>query len=103
MENANKPLTSERVNSLLKSGSLLLDCRSSAKFLDSHIPGSLSVNIDMPFASYVGTLVAPGTSLVLVIQPDREIEVITRLARIGYDSIEGYLEGGIETYVKDGN
>jgi hydroxyacylglutathione hydrolase len=40
--------------------------------------------------------------LLIVTEPGREEEVVTRLARVGYDFSIGYLEGGFEAWEKTG-
>ena len=40
--------------------------------------------------------------ILIITDPGREEEVITRLARVGYDYCIGYLDGGIEAWKKAG-
>jgi rhodanese-related sulfurtransferase len=70
--------------------------REPGDFALRHLAGSLNVGLSGRFASWVGTLVEPGRPLVVVADPGREEEAVTRLGRIGFDSMEGYLDGGIE-------
>lgn len=82
---------------------LVLDTRSPQSFTASHIPGSISIGLDGQFAPWVGALIPDILQpLILVTDADREEEALTRLARVGYDGVIGYLEGGIEAWEKAG-
>ncbi|WP_438487517.1 MBL fold metallo-hydrolase [Streptomyces sp. S186] len=72
-------------------GAALLDCRPSADYTRAHLAGSLHASLDTRFAEYAGSVVAPGTPLVLLAAPGKEDEARLRLARIGYDRVLGHL------------
>ncbi|MFF4604440.1 rhodanese-like domain-containing protein [Streptomyces sp. NPDC001339] len=72
-------------------GAVLLDCRPLASYTHAHLAGSLHTSLDTRFAEYAGTVVAPGTPIVLLADPGTEREARVRLARIGYDHVIGYL------------
>jgi hydroxyacylglutathione hydrolase len=82
---------------------LLLDTRDPEVFAKGFIPNSVNIGIDGNFAMWVGALV-PGVKhpILLISDEGREEESITRLARIGYDHVLGYLKGGFDTWVKAG-
>jgi rhodanese-related sulfurtransferase len=83
-----------------ETNSIILDTRSAESFAKGFIPNSINIGIDGSFAVWVGTLITDiKQSIILVIEPGREKEVITRLARVGYDSAIGYLKGGFETWI----
>lgn len=48
------------------------------------------------FETWAGTLLDQKRPLVIVAAPGREEEAIVRLGRIGFESVRGYLEGGME-------
>ena len=78
---------------------LVLDTRHQSDFAKGFLPGSIFIGIDDNFAPWVGTLVTDlRTPILFVCEPGREEEVVTRLARVGYDHAIGYLEGGIEAW-----
>ena len=82
---------------------LVLDTRSAGDFVQGFIPGSMFIGVDGSFAVWVGTLIKDiNQKIVLVTDPGREEEVITRLARVGYDHAIGYLEGGFESWKNSG-
>lgn len=72
-------------------GAVVVDARPTQEFVAGHVRGSLHVPADGRFAEWAGTVVAPGSRILVVAPQDREKEVITRLARIGFDDVIGYL------------
>ncbi len=72
-------------------GAVVVDARDPQEFAAGHLRGSLNVPADGRFAERAGMVVEPGTEIVVVAPQDREEEVITRLARIGFDTVSGYL------------
>ncbi|GAU68694.1 hypothetical protein SSP35_08_01880 [Streptomyces sp. NBRC 110611] len=72
-------------------GAVLLDCRPLTSYTQVHLAGSLHTSLDTRFAEYAGTVVAPGTPIVLLAAPGAEREARVRLARIGYDHVIGHL------------
>src|SRR5439155_2952295 len=86
-------------------GTTLVDGRSRAAFAAGHVPGSLNIELDESFASYVGWLVPFAAPVVLVLpDPVEESleEATTQLLRIGYERIHGWLEGGVEAWAAAG-
>jgi glyoxylase-like metal-dependent hydrolase (beta-lactamase superfamily II)/rhodanese-related sulfurtransferase len=82
---------------------LMLDTRTSQDFAMGFIPNSINISIDGNFAPWVGALIPDIKQKILIIaDTDREEEVITRLARVGYDYTIGFLKGGFEAWKKSG-
>jgi glyoxylase-like metal-dependent hydrolase (beta-lactamase superfamily II)/rhodanese-related sulfurtransferase len=79
-----------------ETGALLLDTRSPQVFAKGFLPRAINIGIDGGFAPWAGALI-PGVShpILLITDPGREKEAVTRLARVGYDHTLGYLKGGI--------
>lgn len=90
-----KPLDAAGVAEAVKKGALILDAREAASFEKGFIPGSMNVGLNGQFAIWVGTLIPISQPLVVVTEPGKERETILRLARVGYEHVVGYLEGGI--------
>lgn len=85
------------------SGALILDTRDNKSFAESYIPQSINIGISGDFAPWVGALVIDVKQpILLVTELGKEEEVITRLSRVGFDNVLGYLEGGIENWQKAG-
>ncbi|MFD0963805.1 MBL fold metallo-hydrolase [Pseudofulvibacter geojedonensis] len=82
---------------------MLLDVRSPKEYLEKHIPNSVFIGLDGTFASWVGTLIENINQPIILLAPDgREEEAVTRLARVGYDNVLGYIKGGINAWEKEG-
>jgi rhodanese-related sulfurtransferase/glyoxylase-like metal-dependent hydrolase (beta-lactamase superfamily II) len=77
-------------------GAQLVDTRDPTEYAAAHLPGSLNIGLGGQYATWAGTLLDPKRSIVLVAEPGREQESGMRLGRIGFDRVDGFLEGGIE-------
>jgi hydroxyacylglutathione hydrolase len=96
-------LSAGEVARRMKEGAAVVDVRTGRDYDSGHIPGSYSVGIDGPVSAWVGWLVARGRPLVLVGAADRDLRKAQReLLRIGYDSIAGHLDGGIDAWRSSG-
>lgn len=83
---------------------LVLDTRAPQTFAKGFIPGSINIGIDGNFAPWVGALITDIKQPILIVaDKGREEEVVTRLARVGYDNTIGYLEGSYEAWQEAGN
>jgi hydroxyacylglutathione hydrolase len=84
-------------------GVVILDTRSAADYAAGHVPGSVNVGVEGSFASWVGTVIPDvKTSIVFVADEGTEDEVVTRLSRVGFDNVNGYLKGGISSWASEG-
>ncbi|MCA0235574.1 MAG: MBL fold metallo-hydrolase [Bacteroidetes bacterium] len=82
-----------------ETGALILDTRNAQVFSEGFVPNSINIGIDGNFAPWVGALIPDlKQQILLVTDPGREEEVVTRLARVGYDYCIGYLDGGFEAW-----
>lgn len=82
---------------------LVIDTRDPSVFRKGFIPGSWNIGLSGSFAVWVGTLVSDIRQPILIVaEPGKEKEAVTRLARVGYDNALGFLEGGFEAWVKAG-
>ncbi|MCB9882270.1 MAG: MBL fold metallo-hydrolase [Planctomycetes bacterium] len=79
-----------------EAGAIVLDTRDAERYAEGHLARSLNVGLDGKFATWVGTIVAPGSRLLVIASPGKEREVVTRLGRIGFDDVAGYLAGGFD-------
>lgn len=102
-----KGMTMLNVNEFISikesSDALIIDTRKSDDFAKSHIPDSWFIGIDGSFAPWVGALITDlNQAILLIADPGKEEEVITRLSRVGYDNALGFLENGINAWVEAG-
>ena len=84
-------------------GALVLDTRNAEDFKDGFIPRSINIGIRGDFAPWVGSMITDVKHpLLLVTDAGMEEEVVTRLARVGYDNVMGILKGGIPAWKAEG-
>ncbi|PZX60729.1 MBL fold metallo-hydrolase [Hydrotalea sandarakina] len=82
-----------------ETGAIVLDTRNAQDFAKGFIPNSINIGIDGNFAPWVGAMIPDiKQEILLVTDEGREEEVITRLARVGYDYTIGYLKGGFNAW-----
>lgn len=94
-----KPLDLADFKEMLDSdNTILLDTRQAGVFVEGFIPGAVSIGLDGRFAEWAGSLLPFDKDIVLVTTPGEEKESVVRLARVGFDKMKGYLEGGFETW-----
>ncbi|MFN6389528.1 MAG: MBL fold metallo-hydrolase [Bacteroidota bacterium] len=78
---------------------LMLDTRTPADYALGHIPQSINIGIKGDFAPWVGAVLGDvKQQLMLITDEGAEEEVVTRLARVGFDQVLGYLKGGISAW-----
>lgn len=78
---------------------IMLDVRHQSEFVKGHIPNSIFIGIDGGFAPWVGALIKDVKQPILLITAEGRLEeTITRLSRVGFDNVLGYLEGGFEAW-----
>lgn len=88
----------------MKEDAILLDTRSPKSFAQGFIPGSINIGLEGSFAPWVGALIPfERKRLLLIADLTKENEVITRLARIGFDHAVGFLQGGFKTWLDAGS
>ncbi|MFC5411771.1 rhodanese-like domain-containing protein [Larkinella bovis] len=104
MQRGNRPLSPAAFEAVAnETGALLLDTRQASVFAKGFIPNSVNIGIDGSFAPWVGAMIPDINQPILVIADNgREEEVVTRLARVGYDQCIGYLQGGFESWINEG-
>ncbi|MGL1936847.1 MAG: rhodanese-like domain-containing protein [Fibrobacterales bacterium] len=89
---------------LHQESALLIDSRTVAAYGAGHIPKSVNFPLNGQFATWVGTLVPNlNQKIVVVAEPGEEENTLMRLARVGYDTVIGIVEGGFPTWQASGN
>lgn len=102
MDVALQPLSIEAFKAKVKDGAWILDTRTSTTFTNGFVPDSISIGLDGRFAEWAGILLPFDQPLVLVTEAGKEKESAVRLARVGIDKVQGYLEGGYEAWENAG-
>jgi len=72
---------------------ILLDTRHADTFMKGFVPGAISIGLEGRFAEWAGSLLPFDKSILLITEPGKEKESIIRLARVGFEKINGYLAG----------
>jgi glyoxylase-like metal-dependent hydrolase (beta-lactamase superfamily II)/rhodanese-related sulfurtransferase len=100
LKDANTPLSVAEFKKIREEEkALVMDVRHHHNFIKEHIKGSLFFGLDGGFAPWVGTLIEDLNTPILLVAPEgREEEAITRLSRVGYDNVKGFLKGGIKAW-----
>ena len=104
MERGERPLSPEAFEAAAnETDALMLDTRDEKEFAQGFIPNSINIALDGKYAQWVGEMIPDVKQPILLItEPGKEEEAITRLSRVGYDNTLGYLEGGYASWSKAG-
>ena len=82
---------------------LLLDVRAAQDFANGFIPNSINIGLEGSFAPWVGAMIPDiKQEILLICEPGTEEEVVTRMSRVGYDYVIGYLKGGFDAWKNEG-
>ncbi|MEA1850558.1 MBL fold metallo-hydrolase [Chryseobacterium sp. MHB01] len=85
------------------SGALILDVRNNEDFAKGFVPQSINIGLNGDFAPWVGALIVDVKQPILLIAgQNEEEETVTRLSRVGFDNVLGFLKGGFEAWKKSG-
>ena len=94
-----KPLTVDAFKSKIKNEDLtILDTRNASLFINGFVPGSVFIGLEGRFAEWAGSLLPFTKPILLVTEEGKEKETIIRLARVGFEKFEGYLQGSFEAW-----
>jgi hydroxyacylglutathione hydrolase len=99
-----KPLSVSEVKSLMDAdaGVVVLDIRHQKAFGAGHVPNSFGIRVDAPLNVWAGWVIPFGSRVILLgASPEEREEATRQLIRIGYDDIVGYLDGGIDAWVRE--
>ena len=97
-----KPLNIDEFKNLFKEEAIILDTRPATEFTQGFIPGSLFIGLEGRFAEWAGSLLPFDKKLILVTPEGKEEETVIRLARVGFDKMNGVLKGGFAAWQEAG-
>lgn len=90
------PVDPKTFSEKIKGGALLLDVRSYPAFSGMHIPNTWHIDLSGSFATQAGWVLPPDQEIMLVVEGKQQAEEATlQLRRVGFDTISGFLEGGM--------
>ncbi len=97
-----KPISVEDFKALsINKDFVVLDVRNQNVFRLGFIPGSIFIGLNGKFAPWVGSILKNiHTKILVVCESGKETETITRLSRVGFDNVLGYLDGGFDSWKK---
>jgi glyoxylase-like metal-dependent hydrolase (beta-lactamase superfamily II)/rhodanese-related sulfurtransferase len=90
-------MTLEDALALQQVGAQILDTRDSSEFAAAHLAGSINIGLGGQYATWAGTVMDRERPIVIIADPGREGESATRLGRIGFDHVVGYLQDGLHS------
>jgi len=91
------PMTLDDVLALQEVGAQILDTREAGEFAAAHLKGSINIGLGGQYATWAGTVLDREHPIVIIADPGRENEAATRLGRIGFDHVVGYLQDGLHS------
>ena len=97
-----KALPVEEFKKLMADDVIILDTRRADVFTQGFVPGSISIGLEGRFAEWAGSLLPFHEPMLLVTEPGKEKETIVRMARVGFDKVKGYLDGGYDAWKNAG-
>ena len=87
------------LKTMLDDGEVALDVRPGEEFAAEHVPGSVNIALSGQFASWAGTVLGLSAHPVLIAGSNDQLEEARlRLARVGIEVLDGYLEGGVAAW-----
>ena len=104
LKKGNNPISVDDFETAVEeTGALILDTRAAADFHKGFVPNSINIGIKGDFAPWVGAMIVDVQQpIILVSDLGTEEEVITRLSRVGFDNVVGFLDGGFKSWQNSG-
>jgi len=97
-----KPLSVEQIKKHMTDNVLLIDTRHASIFTQGFIPGSIFIGLEGRFAEWAGNLLPFHQPMILLTEEGKEKETVIRLARVGFDNVIGYADGGFDAWKNAG-
>lgn len=79
----------------------LVDVRDPEIYSMQYIPGSINIGLDGRYAEWLGTVTKQDHRLIIIADPGKEREATIRAARVGFDNVIGYLNGGFNSWISE--
>ncbi len=97
-----RPLSVEAFEAAAESA-LIIDTRDPDIFFRGYVPQSINIGLNGDFAPWVGALIVDvNQPILLVCNESTQDEAVTRLSRVGFDQVIGFLEGGYQSWLTSG-
>lgn len=103
LERGLQKISAEKLHALKqKKDIIIVDTRPASVFVNGFVPDSIFLGLEGRYAEWGGMLLPYDQELVLVTEPGKEEESVTRLARVGFEKFAGVLDGGFEAWQNAG-
>jgi glyoxylase-like metal-dependent hydrolase (beta-lactamase superfamily II)/rhodanese-related sulfurtransferase len=98
-----RAIAASELKTMLAQGEIALDVRSGDEFAAGHVPGSVNIALSGQFASWSGTVLGLTAHPVLIAESEAQLEEARlRMARVGIEALDGYLDGGVAAWKNAG-
>jgi len=98
-----RAITPAALKAMLDDGEIVLDVRTGDEFAAAHVPGSVNIALSGQFATWAATVLGLSSHPVLIAGSNEQLEEARiRLARVGIEAMDGYLQGGVEAWKQAG-
>jgi hydroxyacylglutathione hydrolase len=98
-----RAIAASELKTMLQAGEVALDVRPGGEFAAGHVPGSVNIALSGQFASWAGTVLGLAAHPVLIADSDSQLEEARlRLARVGIEVLDGYLQGSVAAWNQAG-
>jgi hydroxyacylglutathione hydrolase len=98
-----RPLAPAELDRMLREGEIALDVRAGEEFAAGHVPGSVNIALSGQFATWAGTVLGLKAHPVLIAESEEQLaEARVRLARVGIEDLDVYLDGGVRAWKAGG-
>jgi hydroxyacylglutathione hydrolase len=98
LQNGLTPLSVSQVKEAISNNVIIVDTRPADVFTHGFIPGSIFIGLEGRFAEWAGSMLPFNEPMILVTEAGMEKETIIRLARVGFNKVTGYAEGGFDAW-----
>jgi hydroxyacylglutathione hydrolase len=98
------PLSPQEFQQMMQDeNTIVIDARSILAFGGGHIPGAINIALRPEFPNWVGWMIDPEKTILLVVESERDVKLVTeQLFRLGYDNLAGYLHNGMTSWQNAG-
>ena len=97
------PIRAPEVCRLQAEGAIVLDTRPAMQFAVAHVPGSIHIGLSGQYASWAARILGLDKRIILVGEDaDHLRESQLRLARVGIENVQAYLEDGVTGWIAGG-
>jgi hydroxyacylglutathione hydrolase len=97
-----KALSIEDFKAIALEDTIILDTRHATVFTQGFVPSSIFMGLEGRYAEWAATMIAFDKKIILITEAGKEEESVIRLARVGFDKMAGFLNGGFEAWQNAG-